>query len=151
MKKITLLLFTLLFCTTHSHAQNEVTTITSKNQNHYISTSIDYPIAGIYLYESKTEPVVQLNADGTGIFQFQDLSKKNISWGIECSEIGIPIFKEGFNSASYSLWYKSNDNEINSETSENNNWILVQFSIHFNKKKMYIMGERVKDYTDSLD
>ena len=56
----------------------KITKITTQNQQHYITTTIDYSIAGTYLYENKSEPVVILNLDGTGIFQNQDLSKKEI-------------------------------------------------------------------------
>ena len=95
MKSLTLLLVTLLLCVTHSYAQIEVNQITAQNQDHFITTTIGYPVSGTYLFEGKTEPVVQLNTNGTGIFQFEDLTKKDISWGIECTEKGIPIFKEG--------------------------------------------------------
>ena len=144
MKAINLFFITLFLCVTHSYGQIEINKITVKDQDHFITTTIGYPVTGLYLYEGKTEPIVQLNANGSGTFQFEDLSKKDISWGIECSEKGIPIFKEGFNSAAYLLYYKNNDDE-------NNEWIPVQFSIHYAKNKMYIMGERVKDYVDSIE
>jgi hypothetical protein len=139
MKTITLLFTALLLSATHSYAQLKVTKITTKNQDHYIATVIGYPITGLYIFKNQTEPTTLLNEDGTGIFQNEDLLKENIVWGIECSEIGVPIFKEGFNSASYSFWYKKSD-EID--------WISEQFSIHYDKKKMYISGERVKEYVE---
>ena len=147
--KITTLLFSaLILCATQSFSQVKITKITTQKQNHYITTSIDYPIAGTYQYENISEPIVILNADGTGIFQFKDLSKKEITWGLECTEDGFLRFKEGFDSAAYSIWYKSKDSLINPEIDENNDWKKVEFSIHFNTKKMYVMGERVKDYVD---
>jgi hypothetical protein len=136
-----LFIFTILIIN-NSYAQVETIKITNKSRAYYITTSIGYPILGTYLFEGKSEPIVQLNTNGTGVFQAQDLTKKNINWGIECTEKGIPIFKEGFNSATYSLWYKSNDDE---------DWILVQFSIHYSKKKMFILGERIKDYVDQQE
>ncbi|MWB96168.1 hypothetical protein GON26_17535 [Flavobacterium sp. GA093] len=142
MKFLNLLLITLLLSVSTSHAQIKVDQITFKTHEHFITTTIGYPVDGIYLFEGKAEPTIQLNPDASGIFQYEDLSKKNITWGIECSEEGIPIFKEGFNSASYTLWYKTNDEE---------EWNYTQFSIHFNKKKMFIMGERVKNYEDYND
>lgn len=142
MKSINLLLITLIFSFTNLFSQIKVNQITYRNQEHFISTEIDYPVAGTYLFEGKSEPIVVLNENGTGIFQYQDLTKKDISWGIECLSDGIPVFKEGFNSASYSLYYKTNENE---------EWILIQFSIHYNNKKMFIMGERVKDYVDNKE
>ncbi|MGL2993462.1 hypothetical protein [Flavobacterium sp. TSSA_36] len=52
------------------------------------------------------DPITVLNTDGTGIIQNEDSVKEPIVWDIECSESGIPIFKEGFDSAAYSFWYK---------------------------------------------
>jgi hypothetical protein len=141
MKIKNLLFVTLFLCLTNVYSQIKTEKITAKNQERFITTTISYPVSGIYLYEGKKEPIVQLNANGTGIYQYEDLTKKNITWGFECSEIGIPIFNEGFDSASYSLWYKTNDKE-------DNEWVYAQFSIHFNKKEMYISGERVKEYVE---
>ena len=147
--KISKLLFAaLILCLTQSFAQIKVTKITAKNQDHYITTTIDYPITGIYQYENVSEPIIVLNPDGTGTFQSKDLSKREITWGLECTEDGFLRFKEGFDSAAYSIWYKSTDSLINPEFDEINNWKKVEFSIHFNTKKMYILGERVKNYVD---
>ena len=137
-----LLLLTLFFGLSQLQAQIKVDPITHKNQDHFITTTIGYPVPGLFLFEGKSEPSILLNPNGTGVFQYEDLSKKNITWGIECIEEGIPIFKEGFNSASYTFWYKTDNDE---------NWIFTQFSIHYNKKKMFIMGQRVKDYEDYND
>jgi hypothetical protein len=89
--------------------------------------------------QGKKTPTTVLNPDGSGVIQYDDLTKKKINWGIECSDEGIPIFKEGFNSASYTFWYRPTDS---------NEWIYSQFSIHFTKKKMFLMGERMKEYVD---
>ncbi|MEO7976629.1 hypothetical protein [Flavobacterium sp.] len=139
-KKI--LLLVLFFGLSHLQAQIKVDKITYKIHDHFITTTIGYPVPGLFLFEGKSEPSILLNSDGTGVFQHEDLSKKNITWGIECTEEGIPIFKEGFNSASYTLWYTTDGDE---------NWMFTQFSIHYNKKKMFIMGERVKEYEDYND
>jgi hypothetical protein len=134
-----LLLLTLILGISTVQAQLKVDKISYRNTDHFITTTIGYPVAGLFLFEEKSEPSILLNADGTGVFQFEDLSKKNISWGIACSEEGIPVFNEGFNSATYTFWYKTDDNS---------DWIFTQFSIHYNKKKMFIMGERVKSYAE---
>src|SRR6476660_9044337 len=98
MKKITLLLAALVLSTTHSFAQIKITKIKIKNKEHYLANVIGYPIAGVYNYVNQVEPTTVLNPDGTGIIQNEDLVKENIIWGIECSQSGVPIFKEGFNS-----------------------------------------------------
>jgi hypothetical protein len=139
MKTITLLFTTLLLSASHSYAQLKVTTINAKNKNHYIATTIGYPVAGLYVFKNQTEPTTLLNEDGTGIFQNEELVKENIVWGIECSQIGIPLFKEGFDSATYVFWYKKGDQA---------DWTSEQFSIHYDKKKMFISGERVKEYVE---
>jgi hypothetical protein len=148
MKSVKFLSAVMILCVTQSFAQTKITKITAQNQDHYITTTIDYPIAGTYQYENKSEPIVILNLDGTGVFQNKDLSKKEITWGLECTEDGFLRFKEGFDSAAYSIWFKSKGSLINPELEGINDWKKVEFSIHYNTKKMYIMGERVKDYVD---
>ncbi|MDN3672512.1 hypothetical protein QWY99_05505 [Flavobacterium branchiarum] len=143
MKIKNLLFITLLLCLTNVYSQIKTSKIIAKNQERFITTTIAYPIAGIYHYVGEKEPITQLNANGTGIYQNEDLIKKNITWGIESSQTGIPIFKEGFDSSSYSLWYKTDDKE-------DSEWVYAQFSIHFNKKKMFISGERVKEYAEEV-
>ncbi len=154
------LLILLLLFSISSKAQ--VTEIYANDGSlHYISTAIDYPISGIYLYEGLTEPIVELNSNGTGIYQLHEQPKNKIIWGFECNKYGKLIFVKGFNSAVYTLWYHNafsldgplinelNDDELNSDQLISNDWTSVQFSIHFNNKKMYIQGERIKSYDDS--
>lgn len=145
MKKISLLLATVALSATHSYSQLKITKITEKNKDHYIANVIGYPIIGQYTAVNQLEPITILNPDGTGIMQNEDLVKENIIWGIECSESGVPIFKEGFNSASYSFWYKKNGEAKSDDETE---WILQSFSVHYDKKKMFISGERVKEYIE---
>lgn len=141
MKKITLLFSALFLSATHSFAQIKITKIKNENKDHYLATVIGYPVIGQYNYINQIEPITILNEDGTGVIQNEDLTKENIIWGIECSESGIPIFKEGFNSASYAFWYKKNDEKVE-------DWTLQSFTIHYDKKKIYIAGERVKEYIE---
>jgi len=145
MKKITLLLAALILSATHSYAQIKINKIKINDKEHYLANVIGYPIIGVYNYVNRLEPITILNSDGTGIMQNEDLIKENIIWGIECSESGVPIFKEGFNSASYSFWYKKNDK---TKSDHENEWTLQSFSVHYDKKKMYISGERVKEYVE---
>jgi len=145
MKKITLLFSALVLSATHSFSQIKVTKIKNKNKDHYIANVIGYPITGIYNTVNQVEPTTILNPDGTGIMQNEDLIKENIIWGIECSESGVPIFKEGFNSASYSFWYKKSGTAKSVNEKE---WVLQSFSVHYDKKKIFISGERVKEYIE---
>lgn len=147
MKNFTLLITALLLSATHSFAQIKVTKIKDKNKEHYLATVIGYPVTGIYTYINQIEPTTILNQDGTGIIQHEDLTKENIIWGIECSESGIPIFKEGFNSAAYSFWYRITGS-AKSKSNDGENWISQSFTIHYDKKKIFISGERVKEYIE---
>src|SRR3970040_393927 len=144
MKDLKLLFMAFILLTTNSYAQNKIDEITAKDGIHYITTTIDYPITGIYLFEGLTEPIVQLNPDGTGIFQLDDLSKTDMVWGMECLEDGTPKYQKGFNYAVYTLWYKNKETSTESESNEG--WINAHFSIHFEKKKMFILGDRSKEY-----
>jgi hypothetical protein len=127
-----------------SFGQNAVNEIETTSGVHYIRTNINYPVAGTYLFNNG-EPIVELNENGTGFYQLHDQPKRPIHWGIECEKTGETIFKKGFNTASYSLWYQF---LTTYEADMNLDWNLVPFTIHFNTLKMYIQGERVKDYKE---
>ncbi len=144
MKNFTLLLTVLLLSATPIFAQLKVSKINSKGKDHYIANVIGYPVAGIYMPKNTIQPTTLLNEDGTGYIQNEDLEIENIVWGIECSESGIPLFKEGFSSAVYTLWY----DKTAAKTEDEMEWKSMQFSIHYEKKQMFIDGERVKQYID---
>lgn len=146
MKSTTILFVFMILFVNQTFAQTTITKIKAPNKNYYITTKINYPIAGTYQYENISEPIVILNLDGTGVFQNSDLSKKEIIWGLECTEEGFLRFKDGFNSAAYTIWFRNKDNQTNIDFEEINDWKKVEFSIHFNTNKMYIMGERVKEF-----
>lgn len=131
---------TLLLLTTISFAQ---TKIEAKDGIHYVTTDIGYPVTGTYLFKG-AEPTVELNGNGTGLYQLHEQSKKAVTWGIECDEAGAPIFKKGFDNAAYTLWYQY----TSPGEDDDPNWKEVPFTIHFNTLKMFIQGERSKDYTE---
>jgi len=141
LKKVVLLV--LFAISLNSFGQNSVTEINTKSGVHYYTTTVDFPITGTYLFEG-AEPIVVLNANGTGIYQLHDQPKRPVVWGIECNKAGEPKFIEGFDSAAYTLWYSFTDGAENGEMA----WFAVEFSIHFNTEKMYIQGERMKLFTD---
>ncbi|WP_366184131.1 hypothetical protein [Flavobacterium ovatum] len=143
MKKLYFLILMVLLAILPVSSQNSTTQITTQNQNHLLTTTIGFPINGTYLYDGLAEPIVLLNPNGTGIFQSKDLSKQNISWGIETTSEGKPKFEEGFNSAAYTLWYKD-------DLDSDEKWTSVQLSIHYDKKKIFIAGERSKEYVSDV-
>ncbi|WP_125720243.1 hypothetical protein [Flavobacterium ustbae] len=134
-----LFICSIFFTALQSNAQVEVNQIKHNSKDRFITTTIGYPVSGTFAPIGQKDPITVLNPDGTGYIQSEDLSKQKINWGIECTEEGVPVFKEGFNSASYTFWYRPTDGE---------EWYYSQFSIHFAKKKMFLMGERVKIYED---
>lgn len=144
MKLKKLLSIALLLFVMNSFAQGSVTEITTKNGIRYITNTIDYPITGTYLFQG-IEPIVELNANGTGIYQLHELPKRAMIWGIECNQAGEPKFLKGFDNAAYTLWYQYT---TSSEDDSDLDWKDVEFSIHFNTSKMFIQGERVKEFSE---
>ena len=63
------------------------TKIEASDGLHYLTTSIDYPVAGVYQYQGM-EPIVELNAGGSGFYQLHEQLKRAVSWGIECDQTG---------------------------------------------------------------
>ena len=144
MKLKKLLSIALLLFVMNSFAQGSVTEITTKKGIRYITNTIDYPITGTYLFQG-IEPIVELNANGTGIYQLHELPKRAMIWGIECNQAGEPKFLKGFDNAAYTLWYQYT---TSSEDDSDLDWKDVEFSIHFNTSKMFIQGERVKEFSE---
>jgi hypothetical protein len=141
MKSIKILIVILLFIV-KSFAQS--TKIETNRGIHYITNDIKYTITGTYTFNG-TEPIVELNDGGVGFYQLHEQPKRAIIWGMECDEAGEPLFIKGFDNAAYTLWYQyitklDSDNETN--------WTSVEFTIHFNTLKMFIKGERSKNYIE---
>ncbi|MCA6422414.1 MAG: hypothetical protein IM568_06310 [Flavobacterium sp.] len=145
LKKVLSFLFLLI--TLNCVAQNSVTTISTKTGTHYITNAIDFPIAGTYLFQG-AEPIVELNNNGTGIYQLHELPKRAMIWGLECNESGALKFIKGFDNVAYTLWYQYT---ASSDSDSDTHWNEVPFSIHFNTKKMFIQGERMKDYSGTIE
>lgn len=144
MKSIKILIVILLFIV-KSFAQS--TKIETNRGIHYITNDIKYPITGTYTFNG-TEPIVELNNGGAGFYQLHEQPKRAIIWGMECDETGKPLFIKGFDNAAYTLWYQyttklDSDNELN--------WTAVEFTIHFNTLKMFIKGERSKNYIETTE
>lgn len=142
------LLIVFLIFGINTFAQSSVTEIKVKDEIHFITNTVDFPITGTYLFEGTTEPIVELNTNGSGFYQLYEQLKRPIIWGIECNETGEPKFNKGFDNAAYKLWFQYTTKE---ESDTDNEWKCVEFTIHFNTQKMYIQGERVKNYSETLE
>lgn len=147
MKLKKVLIAVVLFLTMNAVAQNSATEITTKDGVHYITNSIDYPVTGTYFYKG-AEPIVELNSNGTGVYQLHEQPKQPMIWGFECSKEGELKFTKGYDSAEYILYYKftsGSESEIEEE------WNKVEFSVHLNSLKMFINGERMKTFTAKVE
>jgi len=148
MKNCITLILAVLLCTTASFAQSDVTKIVEKDEVYYISKSIGLPITGEYKYEGKGEPIVQLNADGTGLFQLHGMSATRMIWGIECDASGKAKVQEAAWGGIYRLWYQLKEKHKGKtwESGVVGKWDIIQFSVHTDTRKMYVLGERIKTY-----
>lgn len=173
MKLKNVLIIALSLLVTSINSQTKVTTpklgknvikVVVENETYYLTKDIGYNVVGQYNningdYNQTTktnsnEPIAKLNEDGTGLWQNYGTSKVNMEWGFECEMDGTPKKNESPYGAVYRLWYKIKEqlafvNSSNGKTTlsgDIDKWDIVQFSIHFDEKKMYILGERVKTY-----
>jgi hypothetical protein len=150
LKKIFLVALTLI--TTCVSAQtkinDKVNKVIIKNETYYLTKEIGYNIIGEYLYESKKEPIIQLNQDGTGLFQLHQMSKTKMVWGIECDKDGTPKKLKTDWGFMYNLWYQIKEKHKGKswESGEIDAWDIVQFSVHTDEKYISILGERNKTY-----
>lgn len=135
MKLTTLLIIVLTLFTSAGFTQADVTKVTVKDEVYYITTKMEYPITGLYKYEEKGEPIVQLNPDGTGIFQLHEMPQNKMIWGVECDSKGIPKELKVVWGSVYRLWYQVAGV-----------WDIIQLSVHTDEKIIYILGERIKRY-----
>jgi hypothetical protein len=145
------LLLVLLFIGTKGFAQLW-DKIDTKDGPHYIShymDNINLDILGKYMFNGQ-EPVVELNQYGMGFYQLHDQPKRPMTWGLECDEKGALLFKKGFDNAKYTLWYQYTTRTAD-DTDEDMLWKPVEFTIHFNTGKMFIQGERSKDYKETAE
>lgn len=136
MKLHHLLFIALCLFATSAYAQSPVTKVTVKDEVYFITTKMNYDILGLYKYESKGEPIVELNKDGTGIFQLHQMPQTPMVWGVECDSKGVAKELKVVWGSVYRLWYKAKDKE----------WDIIQLSVHTDEKKIYILGERIKTY-----
>lgn len=71
-------------------SSNDVQTIELKGDTYTVSATLPSEIIGTYLYEGQGEPIVQINADGTGLFQAHGMPPIPINIWIDVDESGEP-------------------------------------------------------------
>ena len=102
MKKI-LFLTGLLYAALTSMAQVKVETINLNGRDYTVTATIPDQYKGIlgrYTYEwgkNSEEPIIELNANNTGLFQPHDVPAIPIKFWIDCDENGVIRKQEGVN------------------------------------------------------
>lgn len=148
MRSKKLLLIVSLLATLTGFSQNW-DKIEAPDGMHYIShymQNINLDILGKYSFKGQ-EPVVELNEYGAGFYQLHDQLKRPMIWGLECDESGALKYKKGFDNTKYILWYQYTT-KLDGDTEEDTNWKSVEFTMHFNTGKIFIQGERSKDFKE---
>ena len=91
-----ILVFVGLFVTIYaSIAQSEVEKIELMGKTYTVSKNFPQEILGLYKYEGKGDPIVQLEKNGEGLFQPHMLNPIKIKFWIDCDENGIIRKQEG--------------------------------------------------------
>lgn len=90
MKKMILVLMFVVAAAAFANPQNKVETINLKGKDYTVSKTLPSEIIGTYKYEEKGEPIVQINADGAGLFQPHGVAAIPIKIWIDVDDKGEP-------------------------------------------------------------
>ena len=90
MKKGFLILVLPLLAASYLHAQSKIETINLKGREYTVSKDLPAEILGVYEYEDKVEPIVEIRKDATGVFQPHMSPKIPIKIWIDVDEKGAP-------------------------------------------------------------
>lgn len=90
MKRSILFLASVFIATAYVSAQDKVETINLQGKDYTVSKTLPKEIIGTYRYEEKGEPIVQINDDGTGLFQPHGLAAIPIKIWIDVDAKGEP-------------------------------------------------------------
>lgn len=90
MKLQTCLLVVLALVSNVAGAQEKPEVINLKDHDYTVSRTLPGEILGRYLYEGKGDPIVEIRADGTGVFQPHDVPAIPIRIWIDVDEKGTP-------------------------------------------------------------
>jgi hypothetical protein len=124
-------------------------TVTVENESYCLVREVGYPIVGRYEYEGNGEPIVVLNADGTGLFQRHGVAPIPIEWGIQADAAGAPMKDQrGNGDLVFRLFYLELEGRRlgNGRVIPPSGWDIVELTVDPNQRKIDILRERVKTY-----
>src|SRR5690606_12432428 len=87
MKQMIVLMF-IAICSLNVFAQNKVETFNINGKEHYGIKTIPKELVGLYKYEKTQEPIVEINANGTGKFQVHGVTAYPTEFWIETDKSG---------------------------------------------------------------
>jgi hypothetical protein len=90
MKRYLLIALTCAAFTPLAAVSSDVEKIEIMGDSYTVSKSLPDEIIGKYEYEGKGEPIVQINADGTGLFQPHGMPPIPIKVWIDVDDSGVP-------------------------------------------------------------
>ena len=90
MKKIILTFLFIAAANVFAAAQNKIETINLQGRDYTVSKDLPDEIEGLYEYEGKKAPIVEINADGTGRFQPHGMPAIPIKVWIDVDDKGEP-------------------------------------------------------------
>ncbi len=162
MKRFTLSVFMLL-AASQLLAQGKAEKLVIQNKGelaiqaevYYGTRSIPgYNIIGTYIYPSSSDkhPIVQLNQDGTGIFERHNNIPVKIKWWIYSDEKGVAKVNKGEVGQQHTLIVQYLEPEyttirdVKKEITAQGDFDMKMLTIRYDDKKIYILGEREKSF-----
>ena len=125
----------------------EVQKFEIKGNTHYGTKAIPEEILGLYKYEKDLEPIVEVNKDGTGFFQFHGTTKYPVEFWIETDENGNLIKYENEENSNYRtfliLKYGSNGEPVQGVDIVGT-YDRIRLSMSYSLGYAIILGERFR-------
>lgn len=118
-------------------AQDGLETISIENDTYFgVRVVPGFQITGKYLYESRGEPSVTLNADGSGSFAVHGRPPEPITWWIMADPDGSPKMNKGELGQQHTLIFQDAAGQYD----------MNMLTIRYDLRQIIILGERFKAY-----
>jgi len=139
------LLFTLI--PTVGVLAQKAETFTVAGNTYYGTKAIPAEIIGLYKYEKTKDPIVQVNADGTGYFQPHDVPKYPVEYWIETDAKGVIQKRTSETNKNYQvvliLKYGSNG-EAGWKGEKAGQYDRIEITVAYDQGYAIALGERYK-------